>query len=134
MNRTPTLLDVCRFLRRQHPGFCQLPTPQGLAKYAAWYWRDARAGVIHDGGQIIAVALARCVHDAAQGATPFVHDETAPIVWVDEIVSLHPHGIAYLLGHAISRFGPRREFAGHVFSRDGELRMLPFRTVQRLAA
>lgn len=129
----PTLLDVCRFLRRHGPGFKNAGT-KNLAHFVAWYWRDARVGVIHDAGRIVAVALARCIKETTEAAEPYRHTETAPIVWVDDIVSTHPAGVQLLLAHALQRFGPRHAFAGHVFHRSGELRMLPFRTVQRLAA
>ena len=129
----PSLIDVCRFLRRHGPGFKNCST-KNLAHFVAWYWRDARVGVVHDAGRVVAVALARCIKDVAEAETPYVHTETALLVWVDDIVSQHPAGVQLLLAHALQRFGPRHAFAGHVFSRSGELRMLPFRTVQRLAA
>jgi len=131
----PSLLDVCRFLRRHAPGLAAHPTPRGLAHFVAWYWRDARVGVIHDAGRVVGVALARCVRQVADAAAdPFRHEDAAPIVWIDDIVSQHPQGIQLLLRHALARFGPRHAFAGHVFARQGELRVLPFRLVQRLAA
>ena len=41
---------------------------------------------------------------------------------------------AVVLAQVLNRFGPREAFAGHVFTRNNELRLIPFRTVQRLAA
>lgn len=129
----PSLLDVCRFLRRHGPGFKHCST-KNLAHFVAWYWRDARVGVVHSSGTILAVGLARFLHNPAEAAEPYAHHEHGPLVWVQDIVSQHPLGIPLLLRQTLQRAGPREAFAGHVFSRSGELRMLPFRTVQRLAA
>ncbi len=130
----PSLLDVCRFLRSHGPGFAAPRSVKNLAHFVAWYWRDARVGVVHASGTILAVGLARFVHSPAEAEEPYAHDERGPLVWVQDIVSQHPLGIPLLLRQTLQRAGPREAFAGHVFSRNGELRLLPFRTVQRLAA
>lgn len=127
----PSLLDVCRFLRRHLPAR-RAQERRGFARWVLWYWRDARVGVVHSSGTIVAVCLARCIHAPAEAEQPYAHDERAPLVWVQDIASQHPLGIPVLLRQAVDRFGPREAFGGHVFSRSGELRMLPYRTVLRL--
>ena len=129
----PSLLDVCRFLRSHLPAR-RAQERRGFARWVLWYWRDARVGVVHDAGQIVAVGLARFIHSPAEADQPYAHDEAGPLVWVQDIASDHPLGIPILLRQTLQRAGPREAFAGHVFSRSGELRMLPFRTVQRLTA
>ena len=130
----PSLLAVCRFLRRHAPGIARAPGVKHLAHFVAWYWRDARVGIVHDAGRILAVALARAIDDPAQGAQPFAHTETGRYVWVQDIVSTDPRGVPLLLRHAIARFGPREAFIGTVFHRSGQLRMLPFALVQRFTS
>jgi hypothetical protein len=128
---TPSFMTVCRYLRRHAPGLRSGST-KGLAHCVAWYWRDARLGIVHAAGNIVAVALARCIDQIGQEKEPYFHNEAGRIVWVQDICSEHPLGITCLLQHAIARFGQRDTFAGHIFSRNGELRVLPFSTVQRL--
>jgi len=130
----PTLISACAFLKRHAPGLRQA-TREELKAFVGWYWRDGRCGVIHNAGKIVAIALARCVPDCAAAQNdPFLHIDHGPVIWVDDIVSRHPFGVALLLEQSLQRFGPRSYFAGRVFSRDGELRMLPTRAVQRLIA
>ena len=128
----PGLLDVCRFLRSHLPAR-RAQERRGFARWVFWYWRDARVGVVHNAGQIVAVCLARCIHSPAEADQPYAHDEAAPLVWVQDIASDHPLGVPCLLKQSLGRFGRREAFCGHVFSRSGELRMLPYRTVLRLS-
>ena len=128
----PTLIRTAAFLKRWAPGLRHWKRA-ALLNFVGWYWTDARAGIVHDHGRIVAVALARCVSHLEQADAPYYHDETAPIVWVDDIVSRHPLGITLLLGQVRQRFGTREAFAGRVFNRDGELRMLPFRVLERFS-
>lgn len=128
--RKPTLLDVCRFLRRHAPGLVG-GRLKGLAHWIGWYWCDARIGIVRSGESIVAVALARCLDRPEQAEEPYFHNEAGQIVWVQDVVSCHPEGLSILLLHAIQRFGPREAFAGRVFHRAGELRMIPWKTVQR---
>lgn len=131
--RAPSLYAVAHFLRAHLPPR-RAQAIKGFVHWLAWYWRDARVGVVHNAGTIVAVCLARCIHEPAQADQPYAHDEAAPLVWVQDIASTDPLGIPVLLQQAIARFGEREAFAGHAFARGGELRRLPFRTVQRLAA
>lgn len=125
------LVSIAAFLKRYAASYRRTGRTRML-EVLRWYWCHGLVGVIREGGKIVAVCTARCVRNAEEGGTPYVHDEAAPIVWVDEIVSRHPHGVALLLRQAQERFGPREAFAGTVFNRDGELRMLPMKTVERL--
>lgn len=127
----PSFLSVCRFLRGHAPGLRTWAT-KGFARWVRWYWCDARVGVVTAHGQVVAVALARCLKDAAEGAQPCVHHEDGSLVWIDDIASTHAEGVAVLLSHADQRFGPRQAYCGRVFSRSGELRMIPMTTVERL--
>ena len=128
----PSFYAVAHFLRRHLPAR-RAQAIKGFAHWLFWYWRDARVGVVHDSGQIVAVCLARCIHAPSEGDQPYAHDEAAPLVWVQDIASTDPLGLPFLLQQALARFGPREAFAGHVFARQNELRLIPFRTVQRLA-
>jgi hypothetical protein len=67
-------------------------------------------------------------------ADPWSNDDSGQIIWVQHIVSKHPNGIGVLLAQALQRFGRREAFAGRVFLRNGELRMLPWDVVERLFA
>lgn len=130
---TSPIISVAAFLKRHLPGLRPWPR-ETLLPYVEWYWRDARVGVVRDGPRILAVALARCIDDPAQAKQTYHHDEHGRLVWVEHIASTHPQGVALLLQIAMQRFGPREAFAGDVFKREGELRMLPWRTVERLTA
>lgn len=127
----PSFLATCRFLRHHAPGL-RTWAVKGFARWVRWYWTDARIGIVTAHGAIVAVALARCVRHPADAMQPYAHTETGRIVWVDDIVSTHPEGVAVLLSHADQRFGQRQAYAGNVFSRNGELRMLPMNLVERL--
>lgn len=127
----PTLISIAAFLKRHAPALRKAPRVQ-LLQFVLWYWTDARVGIIRENGRIVAVAMARCMNDVTHHAEPYHHDEAGKIVWVEHIVSRHPAGITMLLQQVRERFGPREAFAGHVFHRDGELRMLPMKVVERL--
>lgn len=127
----PTMLQAAAFLKRWAPGLRKAARAD-LLLFVLWYWSDGRLGMVRDNGRIVAVALARCVDDVIQASDPWFHNEQGKIVWVDDIVSRHPLGIPLLLQQVRRRFGPREAFAGRVFHRDGELRMLPMRIVERL--
>lgn len=128
----PTLLDLCRFLRGNSPGLRAVPV-KGFGRWVNWYLADARVGIIREAGKIVAAAIGRCLDDPAQAADGYFHNESGRIVWIQDIVSLHPQGLPILIQHAVRRFGPREAFAGSVFFRAGELRMLPWTTVERLS-
>lgn len=127
----PTLISTAAFLKRQALGFRREPREK-LLPFLNWYWKDGRIGIVREGPRILAVAVARCLAAIEQANEPYHHEDTGEIVWIDAIASRHPLGIPFLLRQAQLRFGPRRAYAGHVFKRDGELRMLPTKTVERL--
>ena len=129
----PTLISVCAFLKHYATAYRQA-TRERLLDFVGWYWRDGRVGIVRENGRIVAVAIGRCVQDVTRAqAEPYYHEEAAPIVWIDDIVSRHPHGVGLLFRQAMKRFGPRNAFSGQVFKRAGELRMLPYHCVARLA-
>lgn len=129
----PLLVSVAAFLKRHEPWLRHTPRTN-LLNFIEWYWRDGRVGIVRENGRIVAVALARATSDPEQTRMcSYYHDEQGKIVWIDHIASRHPAGIAILLRHAIQRFGPREAFAGEVFKREGQLRMLPFRIVERFS-
>ncbi len=132
MQPQATLITLAAFIKRNAPGF-RRASRQELLAFLGWYWRDGRVGIIRDKGRIVGAALARCMNHPGQAADPYYHDETGRLIWIQDIVSHHPLGIPLLLEHARQRFGPREAFAGRVFHRNGELRMLPFRVVERLS-
>jgi hypothetical protein len=128
---TAPMISAAAFMKRHLPGLRTWPRAR-LLEYLGWYWRDARVGILRDHGRIVGIALGRCLHDVKQAREHYFHDEAARIIWIEHIVSRHPLGIRLLLQQAMQRFGPREAFAGDVFKRDGELRMLPWKTVERL--
>jgi hypothetical protein len=128
----PTEISIAAFIKR-HSAVHRRDTREHLLGIVAWYWRDQRLGVLRNQGKIIAVALVRALTDLKQAETPYHHDERGQILWIDDIISRAPCGIAFLLDLARQRFGQREAFAGHVFKRRSELRLLPWATVARLA-
>lgn len=127
------LVRIAAFLKRHLPAFRHVERTR-LITFVAWYWHDGRIGVVTDGTRIVAVALARALDRVEDAAHEFHHAENGRIVWLDHVVNRHPHGLTILLRQARQRFGPREAFAGSVFNREGELRMLESRTVERLLA
>lgn len=125
-------ISIAAFIKRHSLDKCHEPRER-LLPAVAWYWRDGRCGVLREKGRIVAVALVRCFNDLAHANTPYHHEETGNIVWVDDIVSRHPRGIGFLVELAERRFGRRECFAGTVFKREGELRKLPWKIVERLS-
>lgn len=134
MHPAPIIISIAAFLKRREPWLRHAPR-EHLLSFIEWYWRDARVGVVREAGRIVAVALARATSDLARTkAEPYYHDEAGRIVWLDHIASRHPQGIPHLLAQARQRFGEREAYAGDVFKREGELRMLPQRLIERLIA
>jgi len=128
----PAEITIAAFIKR-HSLVRRHDPREKLLGIVAWYWRDGRLGVLRDQGKIVAVALVRAISDLKQAEIPYHHEEGGNILWIDDIISRAPCGIAFLLELARQRFGPREAFAGHVFKRRAELRLLPWATVERLA-
>lgn len=128
---TPEQIAVAAFLKR-HEKWLRHAKREHFLPFIQWYWRDARIGVVRENGRVRAVALVRAVDEVAQANEPYFHAEKGRIVWIDHIASCHPLGVPILMRQAMQRFGPREAFAGHVFNRDGELRMLPWQVVERM--
>jgi hypothetical protein len=129
----PSNIQLAAFAKR-HLRALRYTRREPLVKMVDWYAHVAGLGVMRVDGKLVAIAMARCVQSIAQALEePWAHDEDAgKVIWVENIVSLHPAGIGVLLTQAMQRFGRRDAFAGRVFSRAGELRMLPFSVVERL--
>lgn len=127
----PSIISIAAFVKRYSRDKKDVPRER-LLRALEWYWRDGRCVVLRENGKIKAVALGRALTDVSQASEPYYHDEGGHIVWIDEIVNRHPAGIGFLMQMAARRFGRRDVFAGHVFTREGELRMLPWRIVERL--
>lgn len=127
----PSEISIAAFLKRfSRENYRDMPRER-ILRIVAWYWRDGRCGVTRAAGKIVAIALVRCINTVEEAEKPYFHDEKAPIVWVDDIISRHPQGMGELYRLAERRFGRRESFAGTVFQRDGELRMLPWKVIQR---
>jgi hypothetical protein len=126
-------VQVAAFVRRRMAALRKVDRAE-LLRIVEWYRCVAGLGVMRVDGKIVAVAMARCVPtmEAAQAEEWLNDEEGGKIVWVQHIASLHPRGIETLLRQAMRRFGQREAFAGSVFSRAGELRMLPWNVVARL--
>lgn len=128
------LEEIAAFLLRHHPWWTAAARANALP-YLNWFWRDARVGIVRDGPELLAIALARTVDDTERATREaYYHDEAGRYVWVDHIASVHPQGVKILLKIAMQRFGPREAFCGEVFKRHGELRMLPWKVVERMTA
>lgn len=128
----PRLISLAAFFKRHSPGLRHWPR-SALVPMLEWYWRDARVGIVQEHGKIVAAATARCLHHTGESRDAWAHDEHAPIVWIEDIASRHPRGLAALLGLLTQRFGERTALAGAVFKRDGEQRMFPYSIINRLA-
>jgi hypothetical protein len=128
----PTTIQIAAFMKRHLAAVKSTPR-EILLSLVEWYTRVAIVGVMRMDGRIVSVALARCVKSVDQAeADPWANDEDGQIIWVQHIVSQHPAGLGVLLTQALQRYGRRAAFAGRVFLRDGELRMLPWTVVERL--
>lgn len=128
----PAEIAIAAFIKRHSPEWRAEPRARLLAA-VAWYNRDGRCGVLRDGGRIVAVALVRALDRIEQHAEPWAHHENGPVVWIDNIISRTPCGIGFLVMLAARRFGVRESFAGHVFNRGGDLRLINWRALARLA-
>jgi hypothetical protein len=128
---TPTLIQTAAFLKRHgaHPRKWPRRT---LLLWLEWHWKNGGVAIVHEQGRIFAVAVGRCLRAFAEADEPYVHHEDGAILWVDELASRRPDGLCLLLNLARARFGPRLAVTGHVFNRPGKLRMLPWKTVERL--
>jgi len=130
----PTTIQIAAFMKRHLAAVRKTPR-EILLSVVEWYTRVAIVGVMRVDGRIVSVALGRCVKSVEQAEDDqWANDEDGQIIWVQHIVSLHPAGLGVLLTQAQRRFGRREAFAGRVFLRDGELRMLPWSVVERLYA
>ena len=130
--RPPGLILIAAFLRRHDPAVDHWP-PEVLLTWLEWHWRNGGVGIIRAAGRIVAVGVARCVNSQAQAeASAYAHDEKGALLWVDQLASTHRLGLPLLLAQARLRFGPRKTVSGQVFKRPGELRMLPWKRVERL--
>lgn len=127
----PALITVAAFLKRHGAGPRRWPREK-LLPWLEWHWKNGGVGVVHDRGRVLAAAVARCVNTFDEADRHYAHREDGALLWVDELASIHPHGLSLLLNQARSRFGPRLAVVGHVFNRPGKLRMLPWKTVERL--
>lgn len=130
--RTPGLILIAAFLRRHLPALDHWPV-ETLVEWLRWHWSNGGVGVVRDHGRIVAVGVARCVHSVEQAEREtYAHDENGPLLWVDQLASTHRLGLPILLAQARLRFGPRKTVSGQVFKRPGELRMLPWKRVERI--
>ena len=128
---TPTLIQTAAFLKR-HGAHPKKWPRSVLLPWLEWHWKNGGVGIVHDQGKIIAVAVARCIQTLSEAEQPYAHEDTSPLLWCDELASIRPDGLPLLLNLARHRFGPRLAMLGHVFNRPGQLRMLPWKTVERL--
>lgn len=127
----PTIQQVAAFLREHGAGPKVWPEA-AVMPWLQWHWKNGGVGVVHAAGEIRAVAVARCIERLGQAEEPYAHEETSPILWCDEIASVHPDGIIHLMNLARQRFGPRIALVGRVFGRTGKHRLIPWKTVEKL--
>lgn len=128
---TPTIQQAAAFLR-QHGAHPKNWSEEVIMPWLEWHWKNGGVAIVHDKGEIFAVAVGRCIRAFAEADDPYMHHEDGAILWVDELASLRPEGLPLLLNLARDRFGPRLAVTGHVFNRPGKLRMLPWKTVERI--
>ncbi|EIQ00750.1 hypothetical protein OpiT1DRAFT_05306 [Opitutaceae bacterium TAV1] len=128
----PGIIQIAEFFRRHGAAPRGWPV-RVLVPWLRWHWRNGGVCVVRAGGRIVAAGVGRCVDSPAEAdADLYRHNEYGAILWVDELASRHPRGLSLLLTLARRRFGPRLAVCGHVFMRPGRLRMLPWKTVEKL--
>lgn len=129
------LIDAATFLRAHDPAVAEWP----FDRFLPWFdhhWHRGHVGVVTNHGRVVAVGVARCVGDIEDAiCDDYLHLEdpvAGPLLWVDQLASLHPLGLVLLLAQARQRFGPRTNVSGQVFHRPGKLRKLPWKRVEQL--
>jgi hypothetical protein len=128
---TPTIEQCAEFLKKHGAGPKVWP-PEAVLPWLTWHWKNGGVGIAHDNGEIFAVGVARCLHHLSESDSDYTHFEDGFVLWCDELASTRPEGISILLSLARDRFGPRLAVVGQVFNRPGKLRMLPWKTVERI--
>lgn len=136
MNPTPpkpiTAVQVAAFLKRHLRNVRDWPRRK-IVPWVAWFMRMDRALVITDDqDRVCGVALGRFVHDVEKVRDEGLYDEKdGPVVWVDAIATRHAVAMPQLVALLSIKYGQRQFVAGECFSRDGELRMFPMKTLNR---
>jgi hypothetical protein len=126
----PGLAD---FLCAHAPHFAKWPKER-VERWMAWYYVDARLGVIHDGPQVLGLALVRSFHRPDQAKDEYFHDESGQVIWVDALICQHPAALPALIAQARLRFGRRKFFAGNLFKRESRLALIPWGKIEKLTS
>jgi len=132
MPQPVTAVQVAAFLKRHLRNVRAWPREK-IVPWVAWFLRADRALVLTDDAQrICGVALGRFVPAVGEVHGRGLYDvPAAPVLWVDAIATSHAAALPQLVGLMAIKYGPREIVAGECFSRDGELRMFPMKTLQR---
>lgn len=128
-----TAVQVAEFLRSHLPQAGTL-LPDEIVPWVAWFLRADRALVLTDEqDKICGVALGRFVHAAedARKAPQLFDVPTGRVLWVDAIATTQAAAMPQMLAIMAKKYGPRETVAGECFSRAGELRMFPMKTLTR---
>jgi hypothetical protein len=127
-----TAVQVAAFLKRHLRNVRDWPRAK-IVPWVAWFLRADRALVLTDeGNRICGVALGRFVPAVGEVHGRGLYDvPTGPVLWVDAIATCRAAAMPHLVALLVIKYGPREIVAGECFSRDGELRMFPMKTLQR---
>lgn len=130
--RPVTAVQIAAFLKRHLPQ-ARLWPREKLLPWVTWFVRADRAVVVTDArDRIVGVALGRFIERTEGVAGRPLYDlPTAPGVWVDAIAARDPAAMPQIVAALTTKYAGREWVAGEAFSRNGERRMFPIKTLQR---
>ena len=101
------VLTATAFVVRHH-GIARGWGGRVVLPWLRWFADDGRLAHVTDSrGRLVAVGAARCVFHPDDARKPYAHDESAPVVFVDLVVSRARGALAALWGALRTRFGAR---------------------------
>lgn len=126
------ILAVTAFVVRHH-GIARGWGGRVVLPWLRWFADDGRIAHVTDKrGRLVAVGLARCVHDAQDARDPYRHDEGGPVVFVDLVVSCAKGAMAALWAALKVRFGVRARIVWQRPRGLEQLRSFNFNRTERL--
>jgi hypothetical protein len=127
-----TAVQVAAFLKRHLRNVRAWPREK-IVPWVTWFFRVDRVLVITDEqDRIRGVALGRFVDAVEDVHGRGLFDVPAGrVLWVDAIATSHEAAMRQLVALLPMKYGHRETVAGEVFSRAGELRMFPMKTLNR---
>jgi len=97
-------ISVAAFLKRNWEP-CRFWPRAALVAWVAWYYDDARCGVVKRAGKIVAVGLVRRVAeaDATERPAEYYHNENGAVAWVELLINKDRSGLAVLWAILLAR-------------------------------